>query len=306
MLYQAPSPQRKKEPPPRENKLRLFLKRSSEPLLNLQNAAQQVKVWWRLTSSLYILSNATNHSNNVSWTLGGSIPMCIWILLSIRSNRNYPNLTTHHEALVQRNSERPETHSSHSEIPQSPRIIQIHTHTHTYIRIYLHFYVYLCTCTRYCTFWKWAITVPSAPHSFTSVWKIVDRIGCMSSRLKLQERCSLDWTIDWMNLHDEEKIEFFPYKSEVFALSRPSIDTIGNLTCVFFMNFPPPFMCKQASHYPFHPHTHNMWTKMFTQPKYRPPHSANSMFRLLEINVCIRFYSSNIYIHIFIWPFVCL
>ncbi|XP_075214250.1 serine-enriched protein-like [Lycorma delicatula] len=42
MLYQAPSPQRKKEPPPKENKLRLFLKRSSEPLLNLQNAAQQV------------------------------------------------------------------------------------------------------------------------------------------------------------------------------------------------------------------------------------------------------------------------
>ncbi|XP_037032174.1 serine-enriched protein isoform X2 [Bradysia coprophila] len=41
MLYQAPSPQRKKDPPPRENKLRLFLKRSSEPLLNLQNAAQQ-------------------------------------------------------------------------------------------------------------------------------------------------------------------------------------------------------------------------------------------------------------------------
>lgn len=44
MLYQAPSPQRKKEPPPRENKLRLFLKRSSEPLLNLQNSAQQVIV----------------------------------------------------------------------------------------------------------------------------------------------------------------------------------------------------------------------------------------------------------------------
>ncbi|XP_045477398.1 serine-enriched protein isoform X1 [Harmonia axyridis] len=41
MLYQAPSPQRKKEPQPRENKLRLFLKRSSEPLLNLQNASQQ-------------------------------------------------------------------------------------------------------------------------------------------------------------------------------------------------------------------------------------------------------------------------
>ncbi|XP_048267395.1 golgin subfamily A member 6-like protein 6 isoform X2 [Bombus terrestris] len=41
MFYQAPSPQRKKEPPPKENKIRLFLKRSSEPLLNLQNAAQQ-------------------------------------------------------------------------------------------------------------------------------------------------------------------------------------------------------------------------------------------------------------------------
>ncbi|XP_028525604.2 intersectin-1 isoform X1 [Apis cerana] len=41
MFYQAPSPQRKKEPAPKENKIRLFLKRSSEPLLNLQNAAQQ-------------------------------------------------------------------------------------------------------------------------------------------------------------------------------------------------------------------------------------------------------------------------
>uniref|UniRef100_A0A1B6CF54 BTB domain-containing protein n=1 Tax=Clastoptera arizonana TaxID=38151 RepID=A0A1B6CF54_9HEMI len=41
MLYQAPSPQRKKETAPKENKLRLFLKRSSEPLLNLQNAAAQ-------------------------------------------------------------------------------------------------------------------------------------------------------------------------------------------------------------------------------------------------------------------------
>ncbi|KAK6617867.1 hypothetical protein RUM43_014096 [Polyplax serrata] len=41
MLYQAPSPQRKKDPVQKENKLRLFLKRSSEPLLNLQNAAQQ-------------------------------------------------------------------------------------------------------------------------------------------------------------------------------------------------------------------------------------------------------------------------
>lgn len=42
ILYQTPSPQRKKEPPVKENKLRYFLKRSSEPLLNLQNAAQQV------------------------------------------------------------------------------------------------------------------------------------------------------------------------------------------------------------------------------------------------------------------------
>ncbi|XP_012251543.1 serine-enriched protein isoform X2 [Athalia rosae] len=42
MLYQAPSPQRKKDPPPRENKLRLFLKRSSEPLLlHPQNSTQQ-------------------------------------------------------------------------------------------------------------------------------------------------------------------------------------------------------------------------------------------------------------------------
>ncbi|KAJ6645990.1 Serine-enriched protein [Pseudolycoriella hygida] len=40
ILYQEPSPQRKKDQP-RENKLRLFLKRSSEPLLNLQNAAHQ-------------------------------------------------------------------------------------------------------------------------------------------------------------------------------------------------------------------------------------------------------------------------
>lgn len=42
MLYAAPSPQRKRETSTKENKLRLFLKRSSEPLLNLQNAAQQV------------------------------------------------------------------------------------------------------------------------------------------------------------------------------------------------------------------------------------------------------------------------
>lgn len=43
MLYTTPSPQRKKEPTTGSNKLRLFLKRSSEPLLNLQNAAEKVQ-----------------------------------------------------------------------------------------------------------------------------------------------------------------------------------------------------------------------------------------------------------------------
>lgn len=42
MLYATPSPQRKKEPSTGPNKLRLFLKRSSEPLLNLQNAVEKV------------------------------------------------------------------------------------------------------------------------------------------------------------------------------------------------------------------------------------------------------------------------
>ncbi|KAL7641115.1 UNVERIFIED_CONTAM: hypothetical protein RMT77_008252 [Armadillidium vulgare] len=37
MLYSSPSPQKKKEAPPKENKLKMFLKRSSEPLLNLQS-----------------------------------------------------------------------------------------------------------------------------------------------------------------------------------------------------------------------------------------------------------------------------
>ena len=41
MLYNAYSPQKKKEPQGRENKLKMFLKRSSEPLLNLQNSGQQ-------------------------------------------------------------------------------------------------------------------------------------------------------------------------------------------------------------------------------------------------------------------------
>lgn len=46
MLYQPPSPQRKKEVVPKETtKLRrpTFLKRSSEPLLNVKNANTQVR-----------------------------------------------------------------------------------------------------------------------------------------------------------------------------------------------------------------------------------------------------------------------
>ena len=42
MLYATPSPQRKKEPTTGPNKLRLFLKRSSEPLLNLKIATEKV------------------------------------------------------------------------------------------------------------------------------------------------------------------------------------------------------------------------------------------------------------------------
>lgn len=47
MLYQPPSPQRKKEVVPKETtKLRrpTFLKRSSEPLLNVKNANTQVRL----------------------------------------------------------------------------------------------------------------------------------------------------------------------------------------------------------------------------------------------------------------------
>lgn len=45
LLYHQASPQRKmpNPPPTRENKLRLFLKRSSEPLLNLQGESQKVR-----------------------------------------------------------------------------------------------------------------------------------------------------------------------------------------------------------------------------------------------------------------------
>lgn len=74
MLYQAPSPQRKKEPPPRENKLRLFLKRSSEPLLNLQNAAQQVILILQIIFVFFFFENWYSH--------------CFWILKFL-SNRFY-------------------------------------------------------------------------------------------------------------------------------------------------------------------------------------------------------------------------
>ncbi|XP_037089215.1 serine-enriched protein-like isoform X2 [Pollicipes pollicipes] len=41
IFYSTSSPQRKKDQPQKENKLRLFLKRSSEPLLNLQNTTEK-------------------------------------------------------------------------------------------------------------------------------------------------------------------------------------------------------------------------------------------------------------------------
>lgn len=58
LLYQQQaSPQRKNQPPPsvRENKLRLFLKRSSEPLLNIQNESQKVRKWknWEKFGFIY-------------------------------------------------------------------------------------------------------------------------------------------------------------------------------------------------------------------------------------------------------------
>lgn len=75
-FFQTPSPQRRKDPPQRENKLRLFLKRSSEPLLNLQNASQQVNkslllnfiVFWCVTNTgKFILGMRREffHSNTI-------------------------------------------------------------------------------------------------------------------------------------------------------------------------------------------------------------------------------------------------
>ncbi|XP_012282127.1 serine-enriched protein [Orussus abietinus] len=48
MLY----PEKKKEPPPKENKIRLILKRSSEPLLNQQNAALQAQSYQHHTLTI--------------------------------------------------------------------------------------------------------------------------------------------------------------------------------------------------------------------------------------------------------------
>lgn len=52
LLYQQPSPQKKKEAPRSENKLRLFLKRSSEPLLNMQNQPSKPSVSITFTLNL--------------------------------------------------------------------------------------------------------------------------------------------------------------------------------------------------------------------------------------------------------------
>ncbi|CAG5073918.1 Similar to gprs: Serine-enriched protein (Drosophila melanogaster) [Cotesia congregata] len=60
MLYQAPSPQRKKEP--QKDKLRFFLKRSSEPLLNLQNAAQQRSGYVQQLAPIIELQSNQHHT----------------------------------------------------------------------------------------------------------------------------------------------------------------------------------------------------------------------------------------------------
>lgn len=79
MLYQPPSPQqpinhrggkKDKESQRETNKLRLFLKRSSEPLLNLQNAAQQVckmkkkLVSYQSVKRKYIFNNVNTLQHN--------------------------------------------------------------------------------------------------------------------------------------------------------------------------------------------------------------------------------------------------
>lgn len=66
MLYQPPSPQRKKEVVPKETtKLRrpTFLKRSSEPLLNVKNANTQVRL---PNNHIKILSWFRDDSNHLS------------------------------------------------------------------------------------------------------------------------------------------------------------------------------------------------------------------------------------------------
>ncbi|KAK0174984.1 hypothetical protein PV327_008770 [Microctonus hyperodae] len=67
LLYQAPSPQRKKEQPP-PGKLRFFLKRSSEPLLNLQNNAQQKNQFSLIISTTLSPSSLPASSSLISET----------------------------------------------------------------------------------------------------------------------------------------------------------------------------------------------------------------------------------------------
>jgi hypothetical protein len=77
MLYQQQaSPQRQKNPQPppvRENKLRLFLKRSSEPLLNLQNESQKVSFSFFPQSSLVFFLSPFMPSRFRAMTINSSL-----------------------------------------------------------------------------------------------------------------------------------------------------------------------------------------------------------------------------------------
>ncbi|CAD7012227.1 unnamed protein product, partial [Ceratitis capitata] len=86
MLYSAPSPQRKREASTKENKLRLFLKRSSEPLLNLQNAAQQsLKIeHWALDLGGTAVKFVENYV--FCYMKIGNICMYVWANLNPKAN----------------------------------------------------------------------------------------------------------------------------------------------------------------------------------------------------------------------------
>lgn len=58
LLYQTPSPQKKKDQPRSENKLRLFLKRSSEPLLNNMQAQSSKPSVRNFKSFMYIIEES--------------------------------------------------------------------------------------------------------------------------------------------------------------------------------------------------------------------------------------------------------